>query len=136
MDVLDTTVFAYALLGEPNHKDEALAVLQKAGQIAVPDVFRAEFANVVWKWVQANRLPIEDGLLTLAASEPLIAVVFDGARLWESALVLAAQNAYPVYDTFYVALARQYGAKVVTYDKRLRAKFGDDTIAPSAYLEL
>lgn len=101
----------------------------------MPDIFRAEFATVVRKWVQANRLAMEDGLLTLAACEPLIAVVVDGTRLWEPALVLAAEKAHPVYDAFYVALARQYGAKLVTYDKRLRAKFGDDTVAPSAYLK-
>ena len=123
------------MLGEPTFKEEALAVLEKAGEIAVPDIFRAEFANVVWKWVQARRLPIEDGLLTLASCEPLVSVVVDGARLWEPALVLAAEKAHSVYDAFYVALARQYGTRVVTYDERLRAKFPADTAAPGAFLK-
>lgn len=134
MVVIDTTVFAYALLGEPAHKDEALAVLAKAPEIAVPDLFFAEFANVVWKWVQANRLPIDEGVVTLATCEPLIASVVGGSVLWEPALLVSCEKAHPVYDSFYIALARRLGTKVVTYDKRMLSKFSDDAMAPSRFL--
>jgi predicted nucleic acid-binding protein len=49
--VVDTTVFAYALLGVPEFGDEALAVLEAATEIHVPDSFRVELVNVVWQWV-------------------------------------------------------------------------------------
>jgi predicted nucleic acid-binding protein len=134
MEVVDTTVFAYALLGEPSYKDEAFAVLAEARQIAVPDLFRAEFANVVWKWVQAKRLPADEGLTTLVSCEPLLTTVVNGGELWEPALLLSISHAHPVYDALYVALARQLGTKVITYDKRFIAKFPEDTISPSAFL--
>jgi predicted nucleic acid-binding protein len=45
--VIDTMVFAYALLGVPEFRDDSLAILEATSEVLVPDSFWAEFVNVV-----------------------------------------------------------------------------------------
>ena len=64
-------VFAYALLGVPVFREDALAVLETATEIHVPDSFRAELVNVVWQWVQYKDVPLDVGLDVLRDAEAL-----------------------------------------------------------------
>jgi predicted nucleic acid-binding protein len=51
--VVDTNVLADALLGVSGVRERAFQVLQEADEIVVPDLFFAEFANVVWQYVSS-----------------------------------------------------------------------------------
>ena len=132
--VIDTMVFAYALLGVPAFRDHSLAVLETAIEILVPDSFRAEFVNVVWQWVQHNALPLELGIDVLQDADALVTHATTSSLLWERALVLAAEAQHPAYDTLFVALAEFADTLLVTYDTKLQQAFPDRVISPATFL--
>ena len=132
--VVDTMVFAYALLGVSTHRDTAVAVLEKTEPVVVPDSCYAELANVVWQWVRTKGVPEETGHEVLADAEAVITRSYPTTHLWADALALAVEADHPVYDTLFVAAARREQARVVTFDKRLQDAFPEWAIPPSAML--
>ncbi len=123
--VIDTMVFAYALLRVEHQYEQATVALEGADQIMVPDSLFAELGNVVWQWIQFQQLPLQTGLEVLADAEALVDKVVPSAWLRELALALAVQTGHPFYDTLFVAAALQEETKLVTFDRKLAAKFSD-----------
>jgi predicted nucleic acid-binding protein len=126
--VIDTMVFAYALLRVEDKHEQALAALEEAGQIIVPDSLFAELGNVVWQWIQFRQLPLHIGLEVLADAEALVDKVVSSARIREMALELAVQAGHSFYDTLFVAAAIQEKTQLVTFDRKLAAKFPDQVL--------
>lgn len=125
--IFDTAVIAYALLGVDDKGEEAMKALMGASERWAPDLYRAELANVVWKWVHFRGTPLEEGLEVLRDAEALISNVVSSVELWETALELAVAREHPVYDTMFVALAVSTGQHVITADRKLLAKFPEWT---------
>ena len=121
--IIDTMIFAYALLGVEKFREDAAAILEKADTISVPDSFRVEMANVLWLWVSHRKVPIETALQVMEDSESLIGLTLSGKDLWERALVLSFDTNHPVYDTYFVAAAEMENTRVVSFDKKLKAAF-------------
>jgi len=132
--VVDTNVFVYALLREPEFYREAAAILRNVPFIVVPDSFRAELVNAVWQWVRARDLTLDEGVSVLRDSEETVARVIPTTSLWERALALAVDNGHSPYDTLFVALAESEGTKLVTYDAKLRQTFPEIALSPAEYL--
>jgi predicted nucleic acid-binding protein len=132
--VIDTMVFAYALLGVPEFREESLAVLDVSPDILVPDSFRAELVNVVWLWVREKSLPLQVGIVVLRDADALVTQVVSSAALWERALALAVEANHSAYDTLFVALAESADTKLVTYDAKLQKSFPDRVLSPSELL--
>lgn len=126
--VIDTMVFAYALLRVEDKHEQAIAALETAEQIIVPDSLFAELGNVVWQWIQFQQLLLSTGLAVLEDAEALVDKVIPVARLREMALELAVQASHPFYDTLFVAAAIQEQVQVVTFDRKLAAKFPDQVL--------
>lgn len=123
--ILDVSVAAKWFLpraGEPL-VEEALALFKRYAEgdieFAVPDLFWAEFGNVLWKAVRSGRL------LHKAANEALSTVLQYGfptipsKELAEDAVAIALSTGRSVYDALYVALAVQRHAPFITADERL-----------------
>ncbi len=123
--VLDASVAAKWFLpraGEPL-ADEALALLRRYAvgdvEFTVPDLFWAEFGNILWKCVRAGRLSEK------LAADALSGILHDslptvsGRDLADDALAIALSTGRTVYDAMYVALAVQRNAAFVTADERL-----------------
>ena len=123
--VLDASVAAKWFLpraGEPL-ADEALALLRRYAdgeiELTVPDLFWAEFGNLLWKAVRTGRVS------GTTATEALTDMLYyglstvSGRELAEDALAIALSTGRTVYDAMYVALAIQRGATFITADERL-----------------
>lgn len=121
--VIDTMVFAYALLRVEDKHEQAIAALEAAAQIIVPNSLFAELGNVVWQWIQFQQLPLQTGLEVLEDAEALVDKVIPITRLREMALELAVQASHSFYDTLFVAAAIQEKSEVVTFDHQLATKF-------------
>lgn len=134
--VVDTMVFVYALLKVEGKYEEALAVIEKADSVIVPDSFRAELTNTFWQWVKFGNAPEEATFKALQRAEGLIDRVVSTKEVWVSALQIAIALEHPVYDTLFVATAMMHDEKVVTYDKKLQSKFANWTISPETFLSL
>jgi predicted nucleic acid-binding protein len=122
--VLDASVAAkwFLRVGEPLAA-EALQLLKsyKTGEtdFLVPDLFFAEFANILWKAQLRGRCdaPLVDSAVREMISMALPA--FSSFSLIEAAIQIARAYQRTVYDCIYVALAVETRSEMVTADERL-----------------
>lgn len=121
--VIDTMVFAYALLRVEDKYETAFTALESAGRVIVPDSFFAELGNLLWQWIQFRHLSLQVGLEVLEDAEVLVDLVIPTARIRTLALELAVGAEHSFYDTLFVAAAVQQKTEVITFDRKLAAKF-------------
>ena len=126
--IIDTMVFAYALLHVEGKCEQALNALDSTTQIVVPDSLFAELGNVVWQWIKLQHLPLQTGLNALQDAEAMVDMTINSSQIRDLALELAVSNDHPFYDTLFVAAAMQTNTEVVTFDRRLANKFPDHVI--------
>jgi len=132
--VVDTMVFAYALLGVEEFRQDATATLEQADTITVPDSFRVEMANVLWQWIKHRQVSIETALQIMDDTESLISRTLSAEDLWERALVLSVNSNHPAYDTYFIAAAEIENTQVVSFDKKLKAIFPDKVLTTAEFL--
>ena len=132
--VVDTMVFAYALLGVEEFRQDATATLEQADTITVPDSFRVEMANVLWQWIKHRQVSIETALQIMDDTESLISRTLSAEDLWERALVLSVNSNHPAYDTYFIAAAEIENPQVVSFDKKLKAIFPDKVLTTAEFL--
>ena len=123
--VIDASVAAKWFLppsGEPL-AEEALRLLagyaEGRFQFAVPDLFWAECANILWKAVRQGRWTrraAEEAILALRGRSLPTTSSLD---LLEEAFSIAATFDRTVHDSLFVALAVRFKAELVTADARL-----------------
>ncbi len=116
--VVDASVASKWSIEEPDSA-EAERLLQLGEAVIAPDLVVAEACNVAWKKRRLGQItPAQAAGLALE-----IAGFFDALvpmkPLAPRALAIADALAHPVYDCFYLALAEQAGARLVTADARL-----------------
>jgi predicted nucleic acid-binding protein len=118
MLVVDASVAIKWFLVEPGDR-EALALLDGDRPLIAPELVVAEVVNAVWK-----RL-ISGGIERAQAADvpPAIVKLFAELRpivtLAARALEIAVELRHPAYECFYLALAEERRAKLVTADRRL-----------------
>ncbi|NMF61402.1 nucleic acid-binding protein [Brasilonema octagenarum UFV-E1] len=122
--VIDTMVFAYALLHVEEKYDQAITALESVDRIVVPDSLFTELGNVIWQWIQFRQLPLQIGLDALQDAEALVDITISSSQIRDIALKLAVEASHSFYDTLFVAAAIQSNTQVLTYDRKLAAKFG------------
>jgi predicted nucleic acid-binding protein len=132
--VVDTMIFAYALLGVEEFRDETVAVLEAPDAVVVPDSLRAELANVVWQWCARRALSLETGHAVLDDADALISQILPANHLWHRALEISGNVGHPVYDTLFIAAAERRDTRLVTMDRRLLSMFPALAVSPAAYL--
>ncbi len=132
--VIDTMVFAYALLGVEEFRQDASAILEQADTISAPDSLRVELANVLWQWISHRKVSIETALAVMDDTESLIDRTLSGKILWERALVLSVESNHPAYDTYFIAAAEMENTQVVSFDKKLKAVFPDRVLTTAEFL--
>jgi len=84
-----------------------------------PDLFWAEFGNVLWKAVRLGRWSAADAAKALQQMQEQRVHSVPAEDLIEDALSIALAHNRTVYDSLYIALAVQSGAELVTADERL-----------------
>jgi predicted nucleic acid-binding protein len=103
--------------------DEALQFLRRYtdGQIRliVPDLFWAEFGNILWKAVCQGRWTKAMADAALATMTGQLLPTFPSRSLLAEAFRLATAFDRTVYDSLYLALAVNSKAQLVTADERL-----------------
>ena len=103
--------------------DEALELLYRytTGQIRliVPDLFWAEFGNILWKAVRQGRWTRDAADTAIAAMKDRNLPTVPSSALLEEAFAIANAFQRTVYDSLYVALAIVSKAQLLTADERL-----------------
>lgn len=102
--VIDTMVFAYALLNVEDRFEQALAVLENVDQIVVPDSLFIELGNVIWQWIQFRQLPLHFSPLALKTLLLSLLPVSGSIHLALTTKNLAPLILYPVMSLVTFAL--------------------------------
>ena len=102
---------------------EALELLKRYAdgelRFVVPDLFWAEFANILWKAVRQGRIRIASAEMALQAMHDRNFPAVSSHTLLVEAFAIATAFDRAVYDALYVALAVTSKSLLVTADERM-----------------
>lgn len=127
--VLDVSA-AFAVITGASTSTPLLPYLESAEQILAPDLFYSEATNAAWKFHRIEDLSPDEAQIIAERAIQLVDIYFPSESLWLEALHLACTLQHPVYDCYYLALAKQEEAHLLTIDKRLR-KLAETMAIPS-----
>jgi len=116
--VLDASAGIEIVFGRERAGDFTAQVLT-ASKVITSDLYKAETANVIWKYVQAGLLKKEKAILSLELCVNLIDDFVDISENNEEAINESIRLNHSVYDLLYFTLARRNGAMLLTLDKKL-----------------
>lgn len=116
--VVDASVAVKWYLDE-THSADARRLLDGSATLLVPGLFFAEFGNALWKRWRRGELASEIVRETLAALDLVPFEVHATRALLAPALHVAFATGRAVYDSVYLALAVEAGARLVTADRKL-----------------
>ena len=127
MIVADTNIISYLVItGE--RTSEAHKALEKDPIWVVPYLWRSEFCNVLTGYVRKKLLSWQDAINNLEHAQRLL----QGKEYSvppNRILELAVASTCTAYDCEFVALAQDFGVKLVTVDKQILAQFPETALA-------
>lgn len=116
--VLDASAAIDAVLGTA-HARQVLDALASATAVFAPDIYAAEVANALWKYVRAKEIDLDEAVEAMVDALGLVDELVPAASLGTEPLSEAVRTGHPVYDLCYAVVARRRTAEVVTRDRRL-----------------
>jgi predicted nucleic acid-binding protein len=93
--------------------------LAESDWIIVPALFISEVSNVFWKYFKFGNLSLEQCEKALEYAINLPDEYSDDRSLYREAFSLGCTIGKPVYDMFYLVLARRNNGYLLTLDKSL-----------------
>ena len=117
--VLDASAGIEIALSRDNAKIYARK-LENASKVITSELYKAETANVLWKYNSAGLLNKEEAQKRLRYCEELIDEYINISDNNEEALNEGIRTNHSIYDLLYLVIARRTGAVLLTQDKKLR----------------
>lgn len=122
---VDASIVIKWFVPEPQ-SDEARLLLARRIHLHAPGLVLAEFANTIWKKVRRSEItdprPYLDELSSLAE----LISLYPAGVLIERAAQIAFTLDHPIYDCLYLACAEATESAMITADKRLADKAGQE----------
>jgi len=94
--------------------------IEKASKVMTSELYKAETANVLWKYNIAGLLNREELQKRLRYCDELIDEYINISENSEEALNEGMRMKHSVYDLLYLVIARRNGAILLTQDKKLK----------------
>jgi predicted nucleic acid-binding protein len=117
--VLDASA-AFEIVFKRDKSPEFKNQLLDAGLVLAPDLIVPETTNAVWKYHRFGSLNLQESDEAIRFALGLIDEFVPSKDLYRDAFLLARNARKPVYDMFYLALARQQDAFFLTMDSALK----------------
>ena len=121
--VLDASAAVEVVLGR-NQAKRLAGVLEEADVVLAPELFIPEVVNTIWKYHQFEHLSLGACDRAMEAALALVDTLVLSKETYAEAFLLARTAHRPVYDMFYLALARREDAVFLSVDKALRKEAG------------
>ncbi len=118
--VLDTSAAANIVL-RTELAPSLIETLRTADLVLAPSLFHSEVANTLWKYVGSGELDVDGAIARHEEAIALVDAFEADDQLAVEALSTAARMNHPVYDLLYVILARRFGCRLMTTDRKLAA---------------
>lgn len=96
----------------------ARAILGRSMTMA-PTLVLAEIGNAAWRLTQQGKIPPSQAEEAIAVLPRFFHSLVPIDRLYGAAFEAARTLGHPIYDCFYLALAKANGTSVITADRRL-----------------
>jgi predicted nucleic acid-binding protein len=116
--VVDANI-ALALAVNLSYSAPARSAVARAMRILAPDLVVAEVCNGLWRLVSAGHVAAERCDTLFNGTMELFDALEPSGPLAAAAMRDAITLKHPVYDLFYVALARERDATLLTADRKL-----------------
>jgi predicted nucleic acid-binding protein len=116
--VLDASAAIHLVLNGPRAAT-VRAAIESDGATVAPDLYVAEVANALWKYVRAGQLDPDIARDSLSDATELLTRTVPSAELVTESLHEATRLGHPVYDLLYLVAARRNAATLATCDQRL-----------------
>jgi predicted nucleic acid-binding protein len=116
--VLDCSAAVEILLNRPR-SSEFRTLLMDCEFVTTSELYRAETANVLWKYHRAGLLGRDECNRLYNIADDMVDRDADFSENAVETLNEAIHLSHPVYDLLYFTLARRLGALLLTRDKRL-----------------
>src|SRR5215213_4417713 len=94
--------------------------------LAAPGLVLAEAANALWRKARVGGITCAQAVQAAKDVGQMFARLVPLQALQDQALDLALRRGHPVHNCFYVALAMREAAPLLTADRRLAQRFGED----------
>lgn len=117
--VLDTCA-AYEIIFHGDSYEKYYDILSKADKVIAPSMFDSEVTNVMWKYAKAGYVDEENAKLSVTLAIKLVDEFTPTSELAYEVLHEALRLNHPVYDMYYMILARRNGATLLTVDEKLK----------------
>lgn len=106
------------------HKEKAglyEEVYRSASWVIAPELYIAEISNVLWKYHKRKVVNREECIQCTENGIDLVDDYMELNNLWKESLGEGIRNGHPIYDMYYVVLARRNEAILMTNDRQLAA---------------
>jgi predicted nucleic acid-binding protein len=123
--ILDASVAAKWMLpagGEDLHEQAAEWLEHLLGDqisLVVPDLFWIETSNLIWRAVRMARITKDEGVRSLADLRGRGLETVSSLPLFAAAMEISFSYNCSVYDSIYVALAKDRSTSLITADEKL-----------------
>jgi predicted nucleic acid-binding protein len=121
MKIIDTNVIAYLLI-KGKYTEKAKKLLKDDPEWIAPRLWCSEFRNVLTKYVKNKYFNLSQALFLMEKAEDLMQES-DYQVQSEDVLKLAEKSGCSAYDCEYIAMAKDFGIKLITTDKQLIKAF-------------
>jgi predicted nucleic acid-binding protein len=118
--VVDASVAVKWVLPEAA-SERAVAVRHEGEDLIAPALVYAEIGSALWRAVLRGDVAATEAPRALSAAAAHYGRIIPLSELAESALQLAMQLRHPIYDCFYLALAKRERCPLITADAKLIA---------------
>lgn len=116
--VLDTSSAVEFILNRPN-APAIESYLYNANRVITPELYVAELANVLWKYVHFKQMSKVKASNFLELALELPDEIMPGKEFAAEAFSMACVSQHSAYDLFFILLARRNNATVLTLDTKL-----------------
>lgn len=93
--------------------------IESADWVLAPGLFISEVTNVFWKYYRFGSLSVEQCEKGIDFSVRLPDEYSDDKTMYREAFMLGCQTEKPVYDMFYIVLARRNNGHLMSLDRTL-----------------
>ena len=125
--VLDASA-AIASMLRKDASQQLKSQMKKADWIISPDLYIAEVSNALWKYNRFHQYSHSICIEMLDHAIGLVDEYVPTKTLYKECYSLSCSISHPVYDIYYLVLARRHDGLLLTMDKRLRALASDLSI--------
>lgn len=91
-----------------------------AKKVITSELYKAEVANVMWKYVSVGRLTADSAHDLMHLAYGLVDEYVDTSDLCDESLEQSIRLKHSVYDLLYLTVARRNAAFLLTMDKKLK----------------